>query len=298
LVQFASRAREDVLFWTELAEGQLSGDTLVVQQNNEGQVEHLSGILGDVSAEQVKFNWDGQDIPVKRSKVLALAYFHGKQQELQSAICQVTTVEGARLPVVQIEWDGAENSFQVTALGGIKLKLPWHDLLQADYSSGKLVYLSDLEPVQSRWTPRITLPGSAESIQGFGLPRRDLSFSGSALTLQWPVAGAAGSRSTTSYAKGLAVRSRTEIEYRIPEGMQRLFAIAGIDPATAGQGNVSLKITADESVLWQGEIDGRAAPVEIDVALPEARRLRIVVDYGGNLDYGDRLHLVDARMTK
>ena len=38
--------------------------------------------------------------------------------------------------------------------------------------------------------------------------------------------------------------------------------------------------------------------MEIDVELGTARRLQLVVDYGENLDYGDRLHLVEARFTK
>ena len=101
-----------------------------------------------------------------------------------------------------------------------------------------------------------------------------------------------------SYAKGLALRSRTLLEYRIPSGMIRFAALAGIDPATASQGKVTLEISADGNLLWQGEIDGGSAPMEINVPLQKARRLRLFVDYGTNLDYGDRLHLVDARLTK
>jgi hypothetical protein len=59
-----------------------------------------------------------------------------------------------------------------------------------------------------------------------------------------------------------------------------------------------LEIRADQRVLWEGEVDGHADPVNIDVNLGSARRLQIRVDYGRNLDFGDRLHLVEARVTK
>ena len=39
-----------------------------------------------------------------------------------------------------------------------------------------------------------------------------------------------------TYAKGLALRSRTELAYRLPAGMRRFAATAGIDPATAAPG--------------------------------------------------------------
>jgi len=100
------------------------------------------------------------------------------------------------------------------------------------------------------------------------------------------------------YPKGLALRSRTVLQYRLPPEMNRFVAIAGIDPATADQGNVQLKISTGDQVLWQGEIEGSAPPVEIQVELNGARKLSLLVDYGSNLDFGDRLHLVEARVTK
>jgi hypothetical protein len=61
---------------------------------------------------------------------------------------------------------------------------------------------------------------------------------------------------------------------------------------------VALEIRGDGRLLWQGVVDGRRDPVELEVDLNGARRLQLLVDYGENLDYGDRLHLVEARVTK
>ena len=80
--------------------------------------------------------------------------------------------------------------------------------------------------------------------------------------------------------------------------MQHFSALAGIDPETANQGHVVLEIFANDRVIWQGEVAGDSRPAEILAPLNGARQLRILVDYGENLDYGDRLHLVEARMTK
>ncbi len=119
------------------------------------------------------------------------------------------------------------------------------------------------------------------------------------MALRWPSAKAASvEEQTKTFSKGLALRSRTEIRYRLPQGMQRFIALAGIDPETANQGNVTLEIFAGRRSVWQGEIAGSTAPTEIDVSLGNARELRLVVDYGKNLDYGDRLHLIEARLSQ
>src|SRR5690606_33765143 len=109
-----------------------------------------------------------------------------------------------------------------------------------DFSSGKLAYLGDLKPTAVRWTPRVALPEGATTIASYGLPRNNVSYSGSPLSLQWRDDPLPNRRDLRTYARGLALRSRTELTYRIPEGMTRFVATAGIDPASASQGHVAL----------------------------------------------------------
>ena len=277
----------------------LDGDILVLRKKKTGNFDNLAGILGNVTPKQVEFTWDGETIPVKRAKVVALAYFHARKPAVQQPICWLHLLGGGRLPIVEIL--RRDQNVKVKTTGGLEFLLPLESLRDADYSQGKLAYLSDLQPIEQHWTPRIGLPASAELIQKHGLPRRDQSYAGSALALRWPsakTASVAGDDNVKTYQKGLAMRSRTDIRYRLPKGMRRFTTLAGIDPETASQGNVDLEIFTDNRSVWQGEIDGEAAPTEINVALSNARELRIVVDYGKNLDFGDRLHLIEARLSK
>jgi len=295
-VQFSTPSNQNEAPWRELEEKQKVGDVLVIQKAKTGAIDYLTGIVGDISSKQVQFHWEGEDIPVKRSKIAALAYYHSRLPEFPAAICWLTTRDGARLPAARIVLDQEE--VQITTVEGLKLRVVLDSLVEADYSVGKLTYLSDLQPLRQRWTPRIALPTSATLIRRHGEPRSNQSFAGSSLSLRWPAGPADVSGEIKTYAKGLALRSRTELEYRLPRNMRRFLATAGINPATALEGNVLLEISADGRLVWQGEVDGNQAPVEIDVDLQGARQLKILVDYGSNLDIGDQLHLVEARVTK
>lgn len=295
-VQFTPSTDQLALLWKELEDKQLAGDVLIVHKKQGTILDYLPGLLGDITAEQVLFEWEGDEIPVKRSKIAALAYFHATESKNEPATCWLKTNNGARLPIVSTVVEGA--NLRVVTVDGLEFILSQDSLSEADFSQGKLRYLSDLEPIKQTWTPRIALPLAAKLIQNHGLPRRDQSFTGSALTLDWGSEKSRNLNNTQTYEKGLAIRSRTEILYRLPKQMQRFVAVAGIDPATANHGSVLLEISADGRVVWQGEIAGRSQPTEISVPLDGARQLRIFVDYGANLDYGDRLHLIDARVTK
>ena len=289
--------------WNELEEKRPTGDVLVIHKKNAEVLDYLVGVVGKFSAEQVAFNWDGDEIPVKISKVAAISYYHAQQKEFDPPTCWIKTRSGGALPAQAVNL--VEDQLQVTTIGGLNLQIPVKDLTIADYSQGKVVFLSDMKPISQKWTPLISLPGALKEIQNYGLPRYNHSFSGSQLTLAWPQTESddntkAHSNATkiTQYNKGLAIRSRTELIFNVPKNMRRFVVLAGINPGTADQGSVDLKVYADDQIVWQGEIEGGAPPLEIDEHIESKRQLRILVDYGKNFDYGDQLHLIDARLTK
>jgi hypothetical protein len=279
-----------------LPPAEATGDCLAVVKKESDQAEILTGLIGAVTTEQVEFTWEGETVPVKRSKIAALSFFR-KAGEASSAdlVCSLKLATGARLAAKQLQL--VDTALEVTTTTGLTLRVPLADVMEADYSAGKLSYLSDLEPLQSKWTPLIEIPAAMESLKNFGAPRMNISFTGSPLTLLWPSQNG-GAATLETYNKGLALRSRTELEYRLPKGMQRFVATAGIDPETLLQGDVLLQIEADGETIFEQTISGKAPPVEIDADITGKQKLRVFVDYGGNLDLGDRLHLVEARLIK
>ncbi len=274
----------------------LTGDVLVVTKKDSEQTETLSGVIGTVSAEQVEFSWEGDTIPVKRAKIAALAFFHANVPESAPPVCVMELSSGAQVSARGIKL--SEDALKVITADKLVLTFPLKILVSADYSIGKLTYLSDMQPLRSEWTPLVALPAAAESIKNFGEPRSNLSFTGSPLALSWPTDEHNTGARLETYDKGLAIRSRTALEYRLPKSMRRFTAIAGIDPETLGQGTVLLTFEVDGEVAFEQTIDGAHGPVKIELDVAGKQRLKLLVDYGENLDLGDRLHLVEARFVK
>jgi hypothetical protein len=293
-LQRATDASRDL--WRQLDEREPAGDVVLVANRDGTKLDYLTGVVGDVTADEVAFQYEGQQLNIKRSRVAGIAYYHAEQAKLADPACALTLVDGANIPARTIVLRDGE--LQITTPAALRLDVKLDQLARADFSAGKLAYLSDLEPVAVAWTPRVAMPAAAPLIADYGRPRFDTSFAGSPLTLAWADESSPTGREIRTFGKGVALRSRTEATWRLPEGMKRFSATAGIDPAASDQGHVVLEIRADQRLLWEGEIDGHADPVPIDVELGSARRLQIRVDYGRNLDYGDRLHLVEARVTK
>ena len=156
-----------------------------------------------------------------------------------------------------------------------------------DFSLGKIAYLSDLKPESVAWTPFFSTVKTLPSMGQFYAPRQDRNFESNPLQL-------AG----TEYSKGLAIRSRTEVVYRLPGSFTRLKAVAGIDDSVRPQGNVRLVIRGDNNVLLELHIAGTDAPKPIDLDLSGVRKLSILVDFGNKAGFGDHLDLCNARIIK
>lgn len=295
-VELTPRTEAAATVWQELEGKDLTGDVLIVSKREGQSFDYLAGVAGDVTPEQAAFQWEGERMDVKRSKIAAVLFYRKQVAGLRDPVCELTTADGSRFSASRVSL--RRSHLLVSTPAGLAFRVNLADLRHADFSAGKLAYLSDLKPIEVKWTPRIAAPTGASVVAAFGMPRYDESFTGSELSLLWKNDPQLDRRLVRSYDKGLAVRSRTELTWRLPAGMQRFTAIAGIDPQSAGQGRVDLQIRGDGKMLWEGPVNGLQAPVPIDVDLRGARRLQVTVDYGENLDYGDRLHLVEARVTK
>lgn len=283
--------------WNEIVDLNLASDVLVLLKREGKSLDYVEGVLGDVSPNKIEFKLDGEPVRIDRTKVAGFLHYRAENWELPEPRCVVYGRSGLRAKVTTARL--ADGLVQMTIVAGLELNWPLEDFTLADFSAGKLVYLSDIEPASQRWTPLVGLPSGATLAAEYGEPRRNQSAYGGPLTLLFAdVVSQTPVGEPRQFSKGLAIRSRTELVYRLPAGFRSFTAMAGIDPATSANGNVRLELFGDDRPLLAAEIAGHDPPRPIEVDIAGVKRLKIVVDYGRNLDAGDWLNLCDARIVK
>jgi len=261
--------------WKKLVDKTSSDDMLVVRKGD--TLDFLAGVVTEYDDSEVKFLYQGSEIPVKREKVFGLIH-PSSDPSTGNAVGQVKTVHGDTLLVDQLSLNGETLSVQVP--GGKTWLLPLTQLVEIDFSMGRVVYLSDLDPDTVQHTPFF------DTVWTF---QRDRTNVGAPLRL-------AG----TEYAKGLWIHSKTELTYRLAGDYTRFQAMIGIDDAVAanGLGNVRVVLKADDTVVFDEEVAALDAPRSLEVDVTGARFLHILVDFGTALDISDHLVLGDARLIK
>jgi hypothetical protein len=283
--------------WDEMRRQNLANDVIAVLKKDGKSLDYAEGVMGDISDDKIEFKLEGETQRVDRAKIAGVVYFRPDRRTKEESRASIQGRSGLQVRVAHVELK--DSLLEITTAAGVKLSWPVSDISLADFSAGKLMYLSDIEPASANWTPFVGLPASATLAAGYGQPRRDKSaFGGSLSLLMKEGDSAAAQAATRTFSKGLALRSRTEIVYRLPAGFQRFIAVAGIDSATTAAGNVRLAILGDDRVLVETEITGDQPPQSLQLDIANVKRLKIVVDYGQNLDTGDWLNLCDARIAK
>ncbi len=282
-VRFVEASPEIDEQWDEIEAMNHSTDVLVV--NREDSLDYLEGVIGDLTGETVQFDLDGDELSVKLSKVAGLLFYQAPGATPTESVCRVLGRDDTSLVAshIGLESDG----LHVTTTSGVELDLPWSDVRYIDFSLGKVAFLSDLQPEVERWTPYFEARQLPSTTAEYYKPRRDLAFDGQPLLL-------AGQ----TYSRGLAIRSRTELVYRLPGKYRRFIAVAGIDDRMRPLGHVKFQVYADQQMLLDREISGGDEPLPVDINLTGATRLRVVVDFGQDLDISDHFNLCDARIVK
>lgn len=287
-VRFHAASKELENQWREITTAESQGDVIVLRRS-ESAIDQLEGIFGDVTAEVVEFEYDGELIPVKRPKLEGMMYHHPPGRELDATACKVEELGSTVWQAASLEI--RDGGLHVSTPTGVASTLPWKRVTRLNYSASNMAYLSDQEFELAECTPYLGSQLPEERIRQLYAPHRNASFEGEGLWL-------ADGQQVERYQKGLAIHSRTRIVYRLTEPYRRLRAVVGIDSRLGGRGNLVLVVKGDDNELFRRTFSGQDPPVTVDLNIEGVRRLSILVDYGESLDIADHLNLCNARIIK
>ncbi|MEX2287104.1 MAG: NPCBM/NEW2 domain-containing protein [Planctomycetaceae bacterium] len=261
--------------WQKLLARTLKRDLLVIRKGD--VLDFQDGIVGDIDGKVVKFLLEGEELPIPREKVFGVIYAR-RQPSRAKPVCRVTLGRSDELFVGEFAWDG--KTAQAKLLDGSRVELSLNSLRSLDFSLGKVLYLSQIEPREVKYTPFFDITWEY---------RRDRNLDGGPIRV-----------GKKEYARGLAIHSRTLLRYRIGGEYRRFQTVMGIDESVAGTGraDVHVVISGDGKALLEADVRAADAPRTLDLDVAGVRDLEILVDFGGDLDISDHLDLADARVIK
>jgi hypothetical protein len=266
--------------WSERVARKRRRDVVAVLR--EGVVNPLEGTLGEGNEEgtHVEFTLGGSKRQIPLEKVHGLIFLRELDPAAPPVLCKLTDTYHDLVMVSGI--DATPAGLTVTTPAGARISYAGNLVTRLDYSTDKVAYLSQLEPV------KVDQPD--EQDHPFDRYRRDRNLDNQPLRL-----------GGQEHALGLALHAHTELEYNLNGDYREFKALAGIDESVSGRdGPVVLIIEGDGKALYTKTFtrknDKKPTPVALNIK--DVQKLRIVVTSGDGYDLGRHLDLVEAKVSK
>lgn len=295
LVRLKSRTPQIDVQWDEIRKTNPAGDLVVIRKGT--AIDYLEGVLGKVTKDEVMFSLDGDEIGVPISKLDGLYYYRKKTTGPNSNTAILSTTNGTRIITKKVRIREGRLYAQLT--NGIELDFSMDEFVELDYSRGKMRYLADERPIRVQKTTIIDWPSSVQIASNVQGPVFNRGFFTAKMLLPSNNSKKSNSlQESQVFHRGIGLRPKTEIEYRIPKKFHRLKSLVGIDSKISNHGSVRLTVYGDDELLFDQVILAGNAPVALNLNLENKRTVKFVVDDADDGDSGDRLYLCNVRFTK
>lgn len=290
--------------WDAFLKRNNSKDMLIVAKRDGSGLDFLAGVVTSIGTEEVPFLLDGDTIPVPRARVFGIVFAAADAPgglPDRNILVQIGDTDFVRAEAVELE----DQQLKLKSSWGQALSVSVTDVSRIDFSSGRVHYLSDLEPISEQYFG-LDPPGKE-----WGPLFDEDRTTRTGLSRQWKISrdsfpNSGRTRLTLrgqTYAKGLCIFPSARVEYALDGQYSALQAVVGVDdevafnqlkgkPSTA----VELRIEADGEEVYRQLIHAPEDPLDLKLDLSGVNTLTITVDFGDGASTCDYLDIAAARL--
>jgi hypothetical protein len=239
------------------------------------KIDSAGGVLKSLSDKEFQFELGGESKTLPRAKLFGFVVAQGTAEDDPTKA--IVTLRDGSLIAGSI--DGLSGGKLTVLLpGSSKVEIPQEALASIALRSSRLAFLSDLKPAEEE----------QRSIAFLDVPwQKDRSVQSRTLTL--------GQR---TFEKGIGCHAECRLTFAADSKWDVLAAVIGIDAETMGKGDCVFTVLADGESVFTRRVKGTDPPQDIQVEIPRAKRVTLLVEAGVGLDLGDHADWCDVRFIK
>ena len=243
--------------------------------------DQVSGILVGFDGNTVALKSSLGNISLKTSRLFGVALAaRSRRPPPPTLLAVVRCMDGSRV-TGQLR-PAPAGGLTLQLLAGPQVRVAKGQLIDVVFKQGKLVYLSDLKPSAQKVTPYF----GGDPTWPY---RRDRNYDGKPIR----VAG-------KTYQKGLGMFSGMTLTYDLGGGFKKFAARVGIDDADINnQGDVTVRVLADGKEAYKkAGLTRRGGPAAVQLSMEAVKTLQLVVEFGGNMHFGDLTDWANAHLIR
>jgi hypothetical protein len=255
----------------------LSNTADIAYLTDEQQTE---GVIEKIDAKEVTIKVKGLGpIALALDKLVGMKLAPlSKPKAMEGLKAHVYLSDGTQLCGKLLEYDARTLKLEWF---GITVEMMAKDLMSVYFSGGKFSFLSDMEPASVVEKPYFDHFLYHYQIDHSLVEKRTISVRGK------------------KFFKGISVHSKTELTYKLDKAYSAFLSTVGIDDEANGKGDVVFIVYGDGKELFKSaNITGKSKAELVNVPVEGVSELKLVVDFGGDLDTMDRAVWADAVLVQ
>ncbi len=268
--------------WETMLGSRIAGDVLILQRSAEA-LDKIEGIIAEISESQIKFEFDGQTIPVQRTKLAGWRFFSSSKDKPGKLLAVLRDISGNSWMIqsVNAQWTAGSKA-QLKLVGGATIQVPVEQISEIDFSFGSMRFLADLEPLERKVQPRLAL--------AVKLPEAEQLFG--------PRAAVAETTRGATAGPGVQFMGAGSVAYRVPNDFKRLQGSVALTPDGPQYVPCKAQVLVEEKVVWEKTLDEPHVPQPIELEVEPGKRVRLVVESDSKQPVGDMVTWRQLRFVK
>lgn len=254
--------------WIGLTEKETRRDLMVIRRSND-QLDPVEGVVVGLDANTMRFELDGDPIDAPLEKLEGVI-FQTNATGSDAILVKVEDIYGSVFFADRLIDSEEENVLKFTLPGPVRHTVPMDHIRKLSWSSGRIL-LASQSPAESKMRLPIRLNLNSDLVKDWFAP-------------------AAEGDDLVASAGGRA-------EYRIESGFQTLVGSVRREGDAIDSGNVEVKISLDEDVVWRQIISGPESK-GFEISVGDAKRVRLEVLPTSDGEVGDVIRFMKPRLLK
>lgn len=274
-LQFQGLNEKQHTQWRAIVESRIADDTLVIARSAES-IDKIEGQILEITPQKVVFQFNKQKIDAPLTKLIGLRFF-SPPAKTQRVTANITDVIGNNFQVAEFG-SSTSTSLNFTLSCGAKLALPIDQLAQIDFSSGSIVYLADLKPLNFERSNVTSFKTNIVGAEQLFAPQR--------MTLP------------ASNNPSLKMTGSGVITYRLPEACSKFMGQVFLAPPGEQFTACQVAIKLENQTLWEGKLNSPVDRLDFSLEVQPDQRLQLIVKAMANYPVGDVVVWQEPRVIK
>lgn len=270
--------------WDEALSDDGNNDALIVVRAT-GEFVRVGGTIREAKAEQIQFDFDGQDLAMPLERLKGITWFQ-TEKPLRSSSVEVQLTNKTTLQCNSLEL--REREFVLVIASDREVRVPIDRVSMIQFAAANMKWVAELPPLDASLQSPVPWEFSINASKSALLPR----------FLKYQTSTVATKSLLPIEEQSLLFASPGSYLFRVPDGFQTLQATVERPEHSAYRSQLVIEVWQENDKLFSKVLEDKEDSMEVKVKVAPEKKTRLSVSTVGQSNLGTEVQWKQVRVLR